>query len=50
LGKSRFRNWAGKKNENAKLPDAESLTYLKEGYDKIEFSFPDVNGKNVSLA
>lgn len=50
LGKSRFRNWAGKKNENAKLPDAESLTYLKEGYDKIEFSFPDVNGNKVSLA
>jgi thiol-disulfide isomerase/thioredoxin len=49
LGKGRFRNWAGKKNENAKLPDAESLTYLKEGYDKIEFSFPDVNGNAVTL-
>ena len=49
LGKSRFRNWVGKKNENAKLPDAESLTYLKEGYDKIEFSFPDLNGDKVTL-
>jgi len=49
LGKARFRKWAGKKNEQAKLPDAESLTYLKEGYDKIEFSFPDLNGNNVSL-
>jgi thiol-disulfide isomerase/thioredoxin len=49
LGKARFRTWAGKKNENAKLPDAESLTYLKEGYDKIEFNFPDLNGNKVSL-
>lgn len=49
LGKARFRNWVGKKNENAKLPDAESLTYLKEGYDKIEFSFPDLNGNAVTL-
>lgn len=48
LGKSKFRTWAGKKNENAKLPDA-ALTYLKEGYDKIEFSFPDLNGNAVTL-
>ncbi|MFT4698411.1 MAG: thiol-disulfide isomerase/thioredoxin [Flavobacteriaceae bacterium] len=37
------------KNENYELPSEESLTYLKEGYDKIEFSFPDTNGKMVSL-
>ncbi len=49
LGKTRFRTWSGKKNENAKLPDAESLTYLKDGYEKIEFSFPDLNGKPVTL-
>lgn len=49
LGKARFRKWIGKKNEQAKLPDAESLTYLKDGYDKIEFSFPDLNGNKVSL-
>ncbi|MCW5909782.1 MAG: TlpA family protein disulfide reductase [Cyclobacteriaceae bacterium] len=48
-GKARFRKWAGKKNENARLPDAESLTYLKEGYDKIEFSFPDLDGNKVGL-
>jgi thiol-disulfide isomerase/thioredoxin len=32
------------------LPDAYSLTYLKEGYEKLEFSFPDINGDTVSLA
>jgi len=49
LGKSRNRMWTGKLNENAKLPDPESLTYLKEGYTKIEINFPDVNGNKISL-
>jgi len=30
------------------LPDLESLTYLKKGYEKLEFSFPDVNGNKIS--
>ena len=37
------------KDDNASLPDAEALTYLKEGYDRITFSFPDVSGKPISL-
>lgn len=48
-GKDWHETWTGTKDDNAKLPDAESLTFLKDGYDKIEFSFPDVNGKMVSL-
>jgi hypothetical protein len=48
LGKSRFRNWAGKKNENATLPDAESLTYLKPGYETLDFSFPDLDKNLIS--
>jgi thiol-disulfide isomerase/thioredoxin len=47
LGKSRYRTWVGVKNEHAKLTDQESLTYLKEGYERIEFKFPDVNGDTV---
>lgn len=39
----------GRRNDHAQLPDAESLTYLKPGYDKIAFSFPDAAGKMVSL-
>lgn len=39
-----------KRNDTYELPDANTLTYLKEGYDKIEFSFPDENGNMVSLA
>lgn len=38
-----------KRNDEFDLPKADSLTFLKEGYDKIEFSFPDENGKLVSL-
>ena len=40
----------GKKNDNAKLPDLYSLTYLKPGYKKLDFTFPDLNGKPVSLS
>lgn len=31
------------------LPDAYSLNYLKPGFDKFTFSFPDLQGKLVSL-
>jgi len=39
-----------KRNENFELPDANKLTYLKDGYEKIAFSFPDETGKKVSLS
>lgn len=38
-----------KRNESFELPDENKLTFLKEGYDSINFSFPDVSGKKVSL-
>ena len=37
------------RNESYELPKADSLTFLKSGYDKIAFSFPDTDGKMVSL-
>lgn len=42
--------WTAIKDPNAKLPDAYSLTVLKPGYKKINFSFRDINGNKVSLA
>jgi thiol-disulfide isomerase/thioredoxin len=48
-GKNHMEFWEGIKDENASLPDPESLTYLKPGYDRIEFKFPDVNGNPVTL-
>ncbi|HEX8039637.1 MAG TPA: TlpA disulfide reductase family protein [Chryseosolibacter sp.] len=48
-GKTRSEEWVAKPNDDVRLPDAESLTYLKEGYDRITFTFPDADGKPVSL-
>jgi len=49
-GKTGIESWEGMRNENATLPDPESLTFLKPGYEKLEFSFPDVNGNKISLS
>jgi len=48
-GASSLDQWTALRNANAKLPDAYSLTYLKPGYKKIDFTFPDITGKKVSL-
>jgi peroxiredoxin len=48
-GYSSVQSWTGVKDANAKLPDAYSLTVLKPGYKKIDFSFKDITGKEVSL-
>ncbi|WP_109301272.1 peroxiredoxin [Aquimarina sp. AU474] len=42
--------FVAKRNEHYELPKADSLTFLKEGYDALAFSFPDVEGKTVSLS
>jgi thiol-disulfide isomerase/thioredoxin len=49
-GYSGLDHWTAVKNENAKLPDAYSLTALKPGYDKIAFTFRDIKGNKVSLS
>jgi len=38
-----------KRNATYELPHEDTLTFLKEGYDAFEFSFPDATGKMVSL-
>ncbi len=38
-----------RRNGNFELPDADSLTYLKKGFDKLAFSFPDEKQHRVSL-
>lgn len=42
--------FVGKPNANFELPNADTLTYLKEGYDSLEFSFPNADGDIVSLS
>ncbi len=41
--------WRAVKNENAALPDTTQLTQVKPGESKLNFTFKDVNGKNVSI-
>ncbi|SEN30829.1 Peroxiredoxin [bacterium A37T11] len=41
--------FSGVFNKNAALPDAYHLTFLKEGYKTLDFSFPNVDGKQISL-
>ncbi|MCE7043030.1 peroxiredoxin [Dyadobacter sp. CY312] len=45
-----YKTWTAKLNPDAKLPDATKLTFLKPGFDKVNLSFPDSDGKTVSLS
>lgn len=38
-----------KRNENYELPSASTLTYLKEGYESLDFVFPNTSDELVSL-
>ncbi|RDY61361.1 peroxiredoxin family protein [Flagellimonas nanhaiensis] len=49
-GNHSVEDFMGIRNEAFELPDANTLTFLREGYDRFEFSFPDENGKMVSLS
>ena len=49
-GLSSIETWTANKDDKAILPDAYSITDLKPGYDKIDFSFPGLDGKKVSLS
>lgn len=49
-GKHSVQEFMGARNEAFELPDSDNLTFLREGYDKFDFSFPDVTGKNISLS
>ena len=40
--------WVARRNPEFRLRDPDSLTYLREGYDMIDFRFPDLEGAPVS--
>ena len=48
-GKHAVQEFMAARNEGFELPEADSLTFLREGYDKFDFSFPNSEGKMVSL-
>lgn len=49
-GYSSVEHWTARKDANAMLPDAYSLTVLRPGYKQVDFSFPDLQGNNISLS
>lgn len=40
--------FVAKRNDFYELPDEDSLTFIKEGYEKFSFTFPDSKGNMVS--
>ncbi|WP_179346520.1 peroxiredoxin family protein [Winogradskyella ursingii] len=42
--------FVAKRNENYELPSANELTFIKDGYDGLEFSFPNEKGEIVSIS
>lgn len=49
-GKNKKTTWEAKRNANAKLSNADTLTQVKKGMEKIAFAFEDSEGKTVSLS
>ncbi|MBB6610814.1 TlpA family protein disulfide reductase [Pontibacter sp. Tf4] len=50
-GMNYTETWTAKRNANAALADANKLTFLKPGYEKLDFTFPDIDGNgNISLS
>ncbi len=41
--------WIAGRNDSFELTNPDSLTFLKEGYDNLAFTFPDLNNNPVSL-
>lgn len=48
-GRSYMAPWRGFRDSSFTLRDPDKLTYLKEGYNGIDFSLPDLEGNNLSL-
>jgi thiol-disulfide isomerase/thioredoxin len=42
--------WSASKNESFELKNPNSLTYLRDGYEQLAFSFPNSNKDTISLA
>lgn len=42
--------WNAVRNDTIELPDAYAITYMKPGYNKVEFSFPNTEGEMVKMS
>ena len=48
-GISRHDTWTASRNEDIQLPDPDGLSYLKQGWETIDFTLPNMDGEKVSL-
>jgi len=48
-GASWQEDWIGKRSPDFKLRDAEEISFVKNKDEKINFTFPDLEGKQISL-
>ncbi|NVN18405.1 redoxin family protein [Muricauda sp. HICW] len=48
-GQHSIQEFLGARNEAFELPDSNELTYLREGYDKFDFTFPNSDGQMIGL-
>ncbi len=44
-----YETFQAYRNDTATLPAADQITYLKKGYDRLSFSFPNLAGEPISL-
>jgi thiol-disulfide isomerase/thioredoxin len=43
------QSWIAERNDTATLPKNDAAMYVKQGEEKLDFSFTDLNGKKVSI-
>lgn len=48
-GRSYHTSWVAYKDPDFRLRDPNELTYLKEGYDQLQFAFPNLDGDTLRL-
>lgn len=49
-GKTRHNRWTAKRNDDFELPDPYAMTFMQDGFENFEFSFPNTSGKMVNLS
>jgi peroxiredoxin len=49
-GSAGHESWKAHPNPNAALRDPQKITFLKPGHDRLEFTFPNLDGRPVSLS
>jgi peroxiredoxin len=49
-GVTGFKTIEATRDEKAALPDVKKITYLKDGFDRLNFTFPNEKGEKISLS